>query len=213
MLDLDLHILRGQFELRFKLQSDARVIALIGASGAGKSSVLHAIAGILKPRAGHLRWNATTWFDSQRGVFVAPHERRIGYVFQDSRLFPHLNVRANLDFGVRYVGTRERLLERSKVIDMLALAPLLDRRIGYLSGGERQRVAIARALLTQPQLLLLDEPLSSIDRSHTAELLPYLIRLRDELALPMVYVSHDPDEVSRVAQQVVQLSDRGATCT
>ncbi len=205
MLDLNLHIRRGNFSLRFALKSSARVIALNGASGAGKTSLLHALAGVVKPHAGFLRWNSTTWFDAEQHIHVAPHRRRIGYVFQDARLFPHLSVAANLDFGARYVAAGENRFERAALIEMLALEPLLGRRIGYLSGGERQRVAIARALMTQPQLLLLDEPLSSIDRSHTAELLPYLRTLRDDLALPMIYVSHDPDEVSRVAEEIVQL--------
>ena len=136
---------------------------------------------------------------------LAAHRRGIGYVFQDARLFPHLRVAANLVFGARYATRAARRFDHDSVVEMLALGALLSRQVGNLSGGERQRVAIGRALLSQPRLLLLDEPLSSIDRTHADQLLPYLIRLRDELAVPMIYVSHDPDEVCRVAQEVVKL--------
>ena len=205
MLDLDLSIRRGEFELTFALRSSARVIALIGPSGAGKTTLLHAIAGIVTPSAGFLRWDGEAWFDSARKINIAPHRRRIGYVFQDARLFPHLSVAANLDFGERYAAHAARRFEHDAVVEMLALGTLLSRATGNLSGGERQRVAIGRALLSQPRLLLLDEPLSSIDRAHADQLLPYLIRLRDELAVPMIYVSHDPDEISKLAQEEVKL--------
>ncbi|MCB1609953.1 MAG: ATP-binding cassette domain-containing protein [Xanthomonadales bacterium] len=207
-LDLDLRLRRGAFELALRLSTEARVTALIGPSGSGKSTLLHAIAGIIEPSAGFLRWGDETWFERSKGINKPPHQRRIGYVFQESRLFPHLDVQGNLRFGMRYATPPRSQFAYGSVVEMLALGSLQQRSVHNLSGGERQRVAIGRALLAQPALLLLDEPLSSIDRAHADQLLPYLIRLRDDLQVPMIYVSHDPDEVSKVAQAVVQLGDQ-----
>ncbi|WP_133477485.1 ATP-binding cassette domain-containing protein [Cognatilysobacter segetis] len=194
---------RGTFERSVSIASDARVLALVGASGSGKTSLLHAIAGLVRPLRGRIEIDGTTLFDAQRGIDVPAHRRRIGYVFQDGRLFPHLDVRANLLYGARTATAGGFTLD--DVTALLALAPLMARRITGLSGGEVQRIALARALLTQPRLLLLDEPLSMLDLDRREELLPYLQRVRDESALPMIYVSHVADEVARIAQDVHRL--------
>jgi molybdate transport system ATP-binding protein len=143
--------------------------------------------------------------DTAAKLHVPAHRRRIGYVFQDARLFPHLDVRRNLDYGRRMNGLADDPTQRARVTDLLDIGGLLDRRPGQLSGGERQRVALGRALLAQPRLLLLDEPLGSLDEERKVEILPYLVRLRDEAGIPMVYVSHDADEMRQLATQVVML--------
>lgn len=201
MLHLDVHLRRGAFERHVRIVDDSRVIALSGHSGAGKTSVLHAIAGLLRPSAGRIEIDGVCLFDSARGVDVATHLRRVGYVFQDTRLFPHLDVRGNLLYGrhVDAAGSRSGL---DAVVSLLGIEALLTRRTANLSGGETQRVALGRALLSQPSILLLDEPLSMLDQARREELIPYLQRVRDESALPIVYVSHAPDEVRRLAQAV-----------
>ena len=199
----------GSFRLnvRFELPAPG-VVALFGPSGCGKSTTINVIAGLVEADRGEVTLDETALLDTRRNIDVAAERRRIGYVFQDSRLFPHLSVAANLRYAQkRAIGTPYVSVE--EVTSMLALAPLMQRRTHRLSGGERQRVAIGRALLTQPRLLLLDEPLASLDRERREELLPYLESLRDQLAIPIVYVSHDFDEVSRIATQIV-LMEAGA---
>ncbi len=184
------------------------VAALFGRSGCGKSTVVNLLAGLLQPDAGRIALDETVLFDSARGIDLPAERRRIGYVFQDARLFPHLSVRANLRYAQRRaIGPDFVSLET--VLRLLDLESLLDRRTHQLSGGERQRVAIGRALLTQPRLLLLDEPLAGLDRARREEVLPYLEVLRDRLGVPMVYVTHDFDEVLRLATHVV-LMDSGS---
>jgi molybdate transport system ATP-binding protein len=177
------------------------VVAAFGRSGAGKSTLIDAIAGLARA-TGTVRLGETTWLDTAAGVDVPPERRRIGYVFQDARLFPHLDVRRNLDYGRRRARGLAEYVAFDEVVALLGLAPLLERRTHALSGGERQRVALGRALLSQPQLLLLDEPLSSLDAARREEVLPYLERLRDRWSIPMVYVSHRYDEVLRLATHV-----------
>jgi molybdate transport system ATP-binding protein len=199
----------GSFHLnvRFELRTPG-VVALFGPSGCGKSTTINLIAGLVEADRGEVTLDDTVLLDTRRNVHVSAERRRIGYVFQDSRLFPHLSVAANLRYAQkRAIGTPYVSMEA--VTDMLGLAPLMQRRTHRLSGGERQRVAIGRALLTQPRLLLLDEPLASLDRELREELLPYLESLRDQLAIPMVYVSHDFDEVLRLATHIV-LMESGA---
>lgn len=206
MIDLALRLDRGTFRLDCTFRSTSGALALFGRSGSGKSTVLGLIAGLLRPDAGHVRIDGETLVDVAAGVFVPPHRRRIGVVFQDALLFPHLSVRANLDYGRRFAA-RGRPVDADAVIAMLGIGHLLERRPGGLSGGERQRVAIGRALLSGPRLLLLDEPLASLDFERRREVMPYVQRLRDELGWPLVYVSHAVDEVARIAHDVVLLDD------
>jgi molybdate transport system ATP-binding protein len=163
------------------------------------------IAGLLRPDRGSIVIDGDVVDDTAAGIHVPVYRRRIGYVFQDARLFPHLNVAQNLDYGRRMNRLAENLAERARVTDLLDIGSLLDRRPGQLSGGERQRVALGRALLARPRLLLLDEPLGSLDEERKVEILPYLVRLRDEAGIPMVYVSHDAGELRQLATRIVML--------
>ncbi|MDG2527061.1 ATP-binding cassette domain-containing protein [Stenotrophomonas sp. HITSZ_GD] len=199
MLSVDVELRRGDYRRRVRIEETARVVALVGPSGAGKTSVLNAIAGLLRPQAGRIAVDGRVLFDRAARIDVPAHRRRIGYVFQDARLFPHLDVTANLRYGRH--GDEDRF-GFDDIVALLGIGALLARRPRHLSGGEAQRVAIGRALLSQPALLLLDEPLSALDAARREELIPYLQRVRDELALPMLYVSHREDEVRRIAEAV-----------
>jgi molybdate transport system ATP-binding protein len=207
MIDVDVEQRLGAFDLRVRFSAHAPIVGLFGASGAGKSSVVNAIAGTTKPSRGSIRVDGRQLFDSARGVNLPPDARRIGYVFQDALLFPHLDVNANLRYGHRLRRPAERFIDDSKVIELLGLRALLQRRPATLSGGERQRVAIGRALLAQPRILLLDEPLAALDVPRKGEILDYIERLRDELRIPMVYVSHAVPEITRLADTVVVLDE------
>jgi len=200
MLSLDLQLQRGAFQRHVRIEEQARVVAIAGRSGAGKTTVLNAIAGLVRPQAGHIRIDDRVLYDSARGIDLPPHRRRIGYVFQDARLFPHLDVRQNLRYGRH--GDAQSSFGFDAVVDLLGIAPLLARSTANLSGGEAQRVAIGRALLSQPAILLFDEPLTALDQARREELIPYLQRVRDEVRLPMLYVSHHPDEVRRLADAI-----------
>ena len=184
--------------------SGAGTIALFGPSGSGKTTVANLIAGLVKPDSGRIAIDDDVLFDNTRHIDVPAHKRRIGYVFQEGRLFPHMSVARNLDYGRRMNRLARDDNDHERIVAMLDLGNLLTRRPGKLSGGERQRVAIGRALLSKPRLLVLDEPLASLDAARKAEILPYLERLRAE-KLPMIYVSHQPDEVRRIADHVVRL--------
>src|SRR4030081_4004964 len=205
MLRVDVSKQLGEFSVEACFSSEGRVTGLFGASGAGKTSLINMIAGLLKPDRGIISIDGETLDDAAADVHVPPHRRRIGYVFQDARLFPHLDVRQNLDYGRRMNRLPDDPAPRARVTDLLDIGNLLDRRPGRLSGGERQRIALGRALLARPRLLLLDEPLGSLDEKPKVEILPYLVRLRDEAGIPMVYVSHDVDEMRQLATQVVML--------
>jgi molybdate transport system ATP-binding protein len=205
MLRVDIAKKLGDFTLEADFTSEGRVTGLFGASGAGKTSLINIIAGLVKPDRGTIALDGETLDDPAAGVHVPPYRRRIGYVFQDARLFPHLDVRQNLDYGRRMNRLADDPAQRKRVIDLLDICGLLDRRPGKLSGGERQRVAFGRALLSKPRLLLLDEPLGALDEGRKLEILPYLARLRDEAGIPMVYVSHDAAELRQLATQIVML--------
>ena len=205
MLRVDIAKTLGEFTLEASFTSEGRVTGLFGASGAGKTSLINIIAGLLKPDRGTIALDGEALDDTAAGVHVPPYRRRIGYVFQDARLFPHLDVRANLDYGRRMNGLADDPAQRQRVIDLLDIGGLLDRRPGKLSGGERQRVAFGRAQLSKPKLLLLDEPIGALDEDRKREILPYLARLRDEAGIPMVYVSHDAAELRQLATQIVML--------
>ncbi len=206
MIEVDLAVERGGFRLAARFTAPTPgVVALFGPSGAGKSTLVNAIAGLI-PATGTVRLDGTAWLDSASGTSVAAERRRIGYVFQDSRLFPHLDVAGNLGYGERRAPRGERYAVRDEIVALLGLQALLRRRVHQLSGGERQRVALGRALLAQPRLLLLDEPLAAIDTARRDEVLPYLESLRDRFAIPMLYVSHQYDEVLRLATDVVLLA-------
>lgn len=198
--ELDIALRRGGFSRHIRIADDARVLAIEGLSGCGKTSTLNAIAGLLRPLEGRIVIDGRVLFDHAGRIDLPAHARRIGYVFQDLRLFPHLDVRGNLRYGM-HAGAPPRF-GFDDVVSLLGIDALLARRTRHLSGGEAQRVAIGRALLSQPSLLLLDEPLSSLDGARRAELVPYLQRLRDQLDIPMVVVSHQDAELRALADAV-----------
>jgi molybdate transport system ATP-binding protein len=213
MLAVDVEKRLGDFSLNARFKSDNGVTAVFGPSGAGKTTLTNTIAGLITPDRGQITIDQTVLFDSQTRVNLPPYRRQIGYIFQEGRLFPHLNVRHNLDYGRRMRGLAGDPGEFERIVRLLDIAHLLERRPGKLSGGERQRVAIGRALLMRPSLLLLDEPLASLDVARKREILPYLERLRDEIGVPMVYVSHQAAELRRIATSVVLLESGRVTAS
>jgi molybdate transport system ATP-binding protein len=213
MLVVDVEKSLGAFTIKTAFGGDHGVTALFGPSGSGKTSIANMVAGLSTPDRGRIAVGGDVLFDSARGINLPAHRRHIGYVFQDGRLFPHLSVARNLDYG-RWMTRQPRDEAQLKhVTDLLDIGPLLKRRPGALSGGERQRVALGRALLMKPRLLLLDEPLASLDAARKQDILPYLERLRDDTRLPMIYVSHDPNEVKRLASRIVLLDSGRVTAT
>ncbi len=205
-LSVDFRLERARFVLDVSLEiPDTGVVGVQGPSGSGKTTLLRAIAGLEPAVRGSVRMGATWWQDDERGIFVPAHRRSAGMVFQDAVLFPHLTVRGNLEYGRRRVPDSARRVRLDRVVELLEVAPLLDRRPQGLSGGERQRVALARALVASPRLLLMDEPLASLDSEARARILPYLERVVDELDVPMLYVSHDVVELRRLASRLLRL--------
>ena len=197
---------RAGFSMRVQLELPGRgVTALFGHSGSGKTTILRAIAGLERHAGGYLEVNGRIWQDESRHIFMPTHRRALGYVFQEASLFPHLSVRGNLDFARKRAHAADGAKVMAHALSLLGIGHLLERRTSDLSGGERQRVAIARALLTRPQLLLMDEPLASLDGKRKEEVLPYLERIHEELDIPMLYVSHSAEEVARLADHVVLL--------
>lgn len=209
MLEVDLTARIGDFPLKAAFQSAAGVTALFGPSGAGKTSLVNMLAGLQRPSHGRIVVQGHVLFDSEQGIDLAPEDRRLGYVFQESRLFPHMTVAGNLSYGRRLVPKDRRLVDFDTVVELLALASLLDRRPRNLSGGERQRVAIGRALLAAPRLLLMDEPLANLDAPRRSEILPFVEGLRRQLGISIVYVSHNMDEIVRLADQLIVMADGG----
>jgi molybdate transport system ATP-binding protein len=205
MLAVDVEKTFGDFSLAARFESAGGVTALFGPSGAGKTTIINMLAGLLTPDRGRIVLGDRILFDSTTRTNVPPQMRRIGYVFQEGRLFPHLSVRQNLDYGRWMRGLPRDPAALERIAALLDIGHLLSRRPGRLSGGERQRVAVGRALLMRPVLLLLDEPLASLDAARKREIFPYLKRLRDEAKVPMVYVSHQAAEVKRIATSVVRL--------
>src|SRR5215475_12960827 len=205
-LAVDIRHRLGDFLLDVRFETGDGLIALLGRSGSGKTSIINTIAGLINPDQGYVKIDDAVLVDKARDILVPRHHRRIGYVFQEARLFPHLSVRQNLLYG-RWFAPRRAGDEFDGVVDLLGIAALLERRPARLSGGEKQRVAIGRALLAKPRLLLMDEPLASLDEARKAEILPYIERLRDHSRVPIVYVSHSIAEVTRLASTVVLLSE------
>ncbi len=203
-LSVDISHRLGELQLDIAFQAPGGITALFGRSGTGKTTVINAVAGLLQPDSGRIELSGEILFDSASKLSLPVHKRRLGYVFQDGRLFPHLSVRQNLTYGQRFARDTEGA-SLEEVCDLLGIADLLDRRPGGLSGGEKQRVAIGRALLSRPRMLLMDEPLAALDSARKAEILPFLERLRDQTDIPMLYVSHSVAEVARLATTVVVL--------
>jgi molybdate transport system ATP-binding protein len=213
MLTVNVEKQLAEFSLCAAFTTHRGATALFGPSGAGKTSLVNMLAGLIAPDRGRITLDDTVLFDSDAGIDVPAHRRRIGYVFQEGRLFPHLTVASNLDYGRRMSGLPHDPSEMARIVGLLDIGHLLDRRPGKLSGGERQRVAVGRALLMRPRLLLLDEPLASLDAARKREILPYLETLRDEARMPMVYVSHNPGELRRIATTVVRIEAGRVTAT
>ena len=203
--DLDL----GEFRLDAGFEAPGRgVTALFGPSGSGKTTLLRCLAGLERAPDSYLEVNGEIWQDDSIGIYLPTHRRPLGYVFQEASLFPHLDVRRNLEYGWKRIPATQRRVGFDQAVELVGIGPLLARDPARLSGGERERVAIARALLVSPDLLLMDEPLAALDLASKRDILPYLERLHDELSIPVLYVSHSPDEVARLADYMV-LMDRG----
>jgi molybdate transport system ATP-binding protein len=207
ILEVDIEHRLGAFDLDIHFRSGRGLTALFGRSGAGKTSIVNVIAGLVRPERGQIVVEGSVLIDTERGIRVPAHRRRVGYVFQEDRLFPHLTVRQNLLFGRWFAIGSAPAARLDDVVDLLGIGALLDRRPARLSGGEKQRVAIGRALLASPRLLLMDEPLASLDAARKDEILPYIERLRDQAGVPIVYVSHSVAEVTRLASTIVLISD------
>ncbi len=207
MIQVDVHLQRPRFGLDVSFQGDSGITALFGRSGSGKTTVIDIIAGLVRPDSGLVRIGNRVLFDDAAGIDLAPERRGLGYVFQEDRLFPHMSVKGNLTYGRRIQRKTADGIGFDQVVGLLDIAHLLDQRPHQLSGGEKQRVAIGRALLANPQLLLMDEPLANLDAGRRGEILPFIETLRDELALPIFYVSHSANEIVRLADTMVLLSD------
>jgi molybdate transport system ATP-binding protein len=207
VIRVDVALKLGDFTLDIVFENDAGITALFGRSGSGKSMTINLIAGLTRPDRGSIMLDGRTLVDTEAGVFVPKHRRRVGLVFQDAQLFPHLSVRRNLLFGRWFAPKAERTIAFDSVVETLGIGHLLERKPALLSGGEKQRVAIGRALLASPKILLMDEPLASLDKERKLEILPLIERLRDEFGVPIVYVSHAVEEVARLASRVVVLEN------
>lgn len=194
------------FTLEAAFEAPPGLTALFGRSGSGKTTIVNAVAGLLRPERGRIESDGMVLLDTERGVNLPVHRRRIGYVFQEGRLFPHLTVRQNLTYGRWFAPRGEAGADFDRIVELLGIGALLERRPAALSGGEKSRVALGRAILAKPRMLLMDEPLAALDEQRKAEILPYLERLRDETRLPILYVSHSPAEVARLATTVVLLN-------
>ena len=219
MIEVRVRLRLGEFSLRADIRARGRVLALCGPSGSGKTTLLNAIAGLERPLEGRVAIDGAVFLDTTRGIDLPARKRGLGYVFQEARLFPHMNVRSNLTYGARFAAPGDKGVGFDGVVELLGIAPLLERRPERLSGGEKQRVAIGRALLSQPRALLLDEPLTAIDDARRLEILGLIETLRDAFAIPMIFVSHRGDEVERLASDIAiltpgqEVTSRPATAT
>jgi molybdate transport system ATP-binding protein len=202
MIDCHIQLQQGQFSLDQHFQSEQLVIGLFGASGSGKTTILHSIAGLIRPQSGWIKIQDQIWFDQAQNIHLSTQQRRVGLVFQDAQLFPHKNVKQNLLFGFKHIALQQRQFEVDYIVELLKLRHLLERMPIKLSGGEKQRVALGRALLYSPQLLLLDEPLSALDTAHKAEIIPFFQRVKQEIKIPMLYVSHDHAEIEQLSKTI-----------
>jgi molybdate transport system ATP-binding protein len=208
MLEVQVRRKQGDFTMDAAFSAEkSGITALFGPSGAGKTSIVNMVAGLTRPDEGRIVMNGRCLFDSARGIDEPPQKRRVGYIFQDARLFPHLSVRGNLAYGMRLPSKSEQYVDFDQVVQLLGIAPLLDRRPARLSGGEKQRVAIGRALLCSPSLLLMDEPLASLDDSRKSEILPFISRLYHDFSTPIMYVSHVLKEIESLAHHLVFLEN------
>lgn len=205
MIEIAVRHSLGAMSIEADIRAAGRVLALCGPSGAGKTTLLNIVAGLMAPREGRIAIDGEVFLDTSAGVDAPARRRRLGYVFQEPRLFPHLSVAANLNYGARFAAAAPRLVSFDEVVALLGIAHLLQRRPERLSGGEKQRVAIGRALLSQPRALLLDEPLAAIDDARKQEILGLIETLRDQFAIPMIFVSHRVDEVARLANDIARM--------
>jgi len=211
---IDIHVEKKQGDFRINAtfaSIETGITALFGSSGAGKTSIINMVAGLLRPDKGHITIDGCCLFDSDKGINVSPEKRRIGYIFQEGRLFPHLSVLSNLTYGMRLIPPSQRYVKLDQVVELLGIESLLCRRPAKLSGGEKQRVAIGRALLTSPTILLMDEPLASLDAARKAEVLPFITALTRNLLIPILYVTHDLEEIMTLADNVVLIESGCAT--
>ncbi|GGY62678.1 molybdenum ABC transporter ATP-binding protein [Cellvibrio zantedeschiae] len=207
MLDVDINVKRDDFCLQVCTKLEAPITGILGASGSGKSTFLAVIAGLLKPQQGYIQLNDQRLFDAKTNLWSPPHKRRIGLVFQDGQLLPHLSVHNNLLYGYRNITQSERHFELNEVAKLLEIEHLLDRKATALSGGEKQRVALGRAILYSPSVLLMDEPLSSLDERLKNQILPFFLRIKSECKIPMVYVTHSPRELDFLTDTQLVMSD------
>lgn len=206
MLEIAIRHRQGDFALEAEIRAGEGLTALVGPSGSGKTTLANIAAGLIRPESGQVRFKGEAWFDSAAGVFVPAERRHIGYVFQEGRLFPHMTVRQNLEYARRFRRVDAKQANDARLIELLGIGPLLDRRPAGLSGGEKSRVAIGRALFSAPALLIMDEPLSALDPARKAEILPHLEYVRDETGIPILYVSHAMSEVARLANRVISIA-------
>lgn len=207
MIEINVSLSRPQFNLQAELNIDRRVTGLFGPSGSGKSTLLNMLSGLVRPDSGRILIDGVPLFDSVSGIDVAVHRRRVGLVFQDSRLFPHLTVKDNLEYGLKYLNKTQKMFSLSSIVELLELERLLAQKPHQLSGGEKQRVALGRALLSSPQLLLMDEPLASLDNRLKNQILPFLKRVTDEIQIPMIYVSHAINEILHLTPNIAFIED------
>ena len=202
VIEIDIGFSLGQFHLEARYQTDQQVLGLFGVSGSGKSSILHSVAGIVTPQKGRIHIQEQCFFDANKNINQSIQQRRVGLVFQDAQLFPHFSVKKNLLFGFQHISASQRHFQLDQVVELLKLAHLLERMPIKLSGGEKQRVALGRALLYSPKILLLDEPLSALYTAHKQEIIPFFQQIRDQTNIPMLYVSHDINEIKQLTDEV-----------